>query len=267
MDVQGIFLPILQTALVLLRVGALWMFFPVFGQGGVPGTVRMAGALALSLSLVTTVQGSLPPWTLTNLPQTAEILAFVTREFIIGAGMGLVSRWGFASCMAAAQWAGTQMGFAQAGLFDPEFSQSDSSWATFNNWIAIMLFLGVGGHLLLIQGVVESYNFRFDDVFAHLTDPNKGALFWTEVGKRFFVWMLKLAAPLAVVLLLIQGAMGILSKFIPQMNVWAVSLPVTLGLGVLVFTLLSPMYGDALSDLFVSSREMTGLWTRFLGTR
>jgi flagellar biosynthetic protein FliR len=267
MDIQGIFLPVLQTAMVLLRVGALWMFFPVFGQGAVPAMVRLAGALSLSLALVPAVSGSLPAWTLNTLPGTPELAGFALREFVIGAGMGLVSRWGFASCVAAAHWVGTQMGFSAAGLFDPEFHQSDSSWAEFHNWIAVMLFLGVGGHYLLLQAVVDSYGFRFDDALMQLTNTARGALFWTEVGSRFFVWMLKLAAPLAIVLLLIQGALGVLSKFVPQMNVWSVSMPITLGVGVLVFTIISPMYGDVLGTLFNSSHEMTLLWTRFLGAR
>lgn len=267
MDVSNIFLPILQTFLVLLRVGALWMFFPVFGHGSVPPIVRICGAFALSLSLVPAVRGSLPPWTMEHLPQTAELISFVLREFVIGAGMGLVARWGFGSCVAAAHWAGTQMGFSAAGLFDHEFGQSDSSWAEFNNWVAIMLFLAVGGHFLLLQGVVESYGFHFDEVLVRLTDPTKGAVFWSEIGSRFFIWMLKLAAPMAIVLLLIQAALGVLSKFIPQMNVWAVSMPITLGVGVLVFTMLSPMYSDALSGMFQSSGEMSRMWTRFLGAR
>ena len=267
MTVDGLFLPILQVVMVLMRVGALWMFFPIFSQGTIPAPVRLAGALTLSLALLPLAGPHLPPWTLQALPGNGEIASFVFREFVIGAGMGLSARWMFSAVVAAAQWVGTQMGFSSAGLFDPEFGQSDSSWADFHQWVAITLFLAIGGHWWLIQAIADSYQFDFANWFARLSELQRGSAYWAELGTSFFVWMLKLSAPLAVVLLLIQAALGILSKFIPQMNIWSVSLPITIAAGVFLFSVLSPMYGDALTQLFGSTREVSQTWIRFLGTR
>jgi flagellar biosynthetic protein FliR len=266
-DVNALFLPILQIVMVSLRVGSLWMFFPVLGNSLIPPMVRLAGALTLSMALRPLALAHLPHWDLQHLPGLAELVLFVLKEFIIGAGMGLVARWIFTVASSAAQWVGTQMGFSMGGIFNPEMQEGESAWAELHQWIATMVFLGIGGHWLLIQAVADSYSVDLSGALARLGDPHAAGAFWVEIGQRFFVWMLKLSGPMVVVLLLLQVALGVLSRFVPQINVWMVSIPLTIAVGVFVFTLLSPMYGDALSSLFAAGNESTYLWIRFLGVR
>ncbi len=266
-DVQGLFGPILKIVLISIRVGALWMFFPVFSQGAIPSRVRFCGVISLSIALIGVVGPKIPQWNLNALPPTADILEFVLREFIVGAGMGLVARWIFSACIASAGWVSTQMGFSLSGLYDPESQSSENAWADFNQWIGIMVFFGIGGHLYFIQAIADSYKVDVSQLFTKILDVRLSAGFWSQIGGSFFLWMLKLAAPMAVVLLLLQISMGILSRFVPQINLWSVSIPATLGVGVLVFTLFSPMYSDALASLFHANVETNYLWLKFLSAR
>jgi flagellar biosynthetic protein FliR len=267
MDVAGLFDPILKILLISLRAGALWMFFPVFGQATVPAPVRLAGALTLSVALLPLAGPHMPAWTLARPPETGVAVLFLIRELGIGMGMGLVSRWFFSSSMSAAHWVGQQMGFSMGGVIDPEFGSHDTSWAQFHQWISVMMFFAVGGHVFLIQAIADSYSIDFTFFFRNVANPEIGGRFWSEVGFGFFTWMLRLAGPLAAVLLLLQGALGILSRFVPQINVWTVSIPITIGAGVLVMVLLSPMYGDALGALFTVEREYAYIFMRAMGTR
>lgn len=264
--VTDLFGPILQIVMIAMRAGALWMFFPILGQAGIPTTVRIAGALTLSTALLRKVGPTLPVWSAAHPPELAELVGFVLKEFMIGAGMGFTARWIFASVMASAHWVGMQMGFSAGGIVDPEFHSSDTSWAELQNWAAIILFFGVGGHLLLIQAMADSYQFNFDLFWDNLLGPT-GAQFWIEIGSRFFVWMLRLSGPMVVVLLLLQAALGILSKFIPQINIWSVSIPVTIGVGIMLFIILSPIYADALGGLFNVEKESNYLWLKAMGAR
>lgn len=266
-SVPALFDHVIRIVMVLMRVGALWSFFPIFGQNSIPRPVRMAGAVTLAVALLPTAVSHLPAWTLARPPLAGELVLFALREFAIGAGMGLAARWIFSVVMTAAHWAGMQMGFSAGGALDPEFQGSDTSWAEFHQWIGMIIFFGIGGHLFLIQALGDSYQFDMSQFGTRLMDPQAGGAFWIEVGSRFFSWMLRLAGPVVVVLLVIQAALGILSKFIPQINVWTVSIPVTIGAGVVVFALLSPMYGDALASLFNLSRETTYLWLKAVGVR
>ncbi len=259
--------PILKIAMISLRMGALWIFFPIFSQATISVRIRMMGMLVLSTAIYNRVQGTLPNWSLELLPSNADLLAFTARELFIGAGMGLVAKWVYSAVVAAGHWVSAQMGFGVAGMFDPETQVSESAWADFHQWLGVMVFFSIGGHYFFIQALADSYAFDMSHTFETLLDANRSAQLWSEVGSRFFLWMLKLSAPMAVVLLMLQMAMGVLSKFVPQINLWSVSLPLTLGVGVLVFTFFSPMYGDALHALLKSNNEVPYLWIKFLGAR
>lgn len=252
---------------VVLRVGAAWMFFPVLSHPSIPMTVRSSMALAFSVALYPLVKSSLPEWSPLAPPALGILVLDVMKELTLGIGMGLVSRWVFTSIMAAAQWVGMQIGFSSGSVVDPESGNQETSWAEFHNWIGIMFFFGVGGHYWILQALTDSYLFNFSTMFERLTDAKMSFGFWSEVGTQFFVWMLKLSGPLVVATLLLQIALGVLSKFIPQINVWLVSIPITLGAGVFLFTILSPMYGNAIEEVLLGFRESQYMWLNFVGVR
>ena len=258
---------ILQVFLIALRVGTLWMFFPIFSRANIPPMVKVFSALAMAVSLYPLVHDTLPAWSRTFSPSNAELIFFAARELTFGLAMALVVRIIFSAAQAAADWVGVQMGLAMGGAFNPNFEGGDTSWADFHNWIAIMIFFGVGGHMFLIQAMAESYQLDLSHLFERLSDPAVAPMFWAEIGQTFFMWVVKLAGPLVFVLLVLQASLGILSKFIPQINIFAVSLPITIGVGVLVFSMLSPMYGDALGHLFETGKGFDRLFLKFVGAR
>jgi flagellar biosynthesis protein FliR len=266
-DVLALFEPILQLIWVSFRVGAFWISFPFVVSLSLPPMVRLASALTLSMALLPLVGTALPPWSLTAPPEIIELLSFAFREITIGLGLGFFARFIFSAAVAAASWIGSQMGFSIAGVMNPAFEESDTSWSMLHGWIALMIYLGIGGHWFTLQALAESYRFSFVDFYAHLIRTDAGIALWSEVGQSFFVWMLKLSGPMLVVIMILQAGMGILSKFVPQINIWVVSIPVTIGVGVLAFTMFLPMYGEALQKLFSVGLETQYLWLRFLGAR
>ena len=267
LNVENIFQPMLQVLMVSVRMGALWMVFPVFSSRTIPAFVKLAGVLALSFAMIPKVHSFLPAWSITKMPDMYQLFIFTARELLVGLGMGLSVRWIFSSCVAAAHWVGTQMGFSMGSIMSHETGGSESAWSELHQWICLILFLGAGGHWLLIQALWDSYQVDLSMFFTKLSNPEIAAVLWVDVGTRFFAWMLKLSGPMIVVLLLLQGALGVLSRFVPQINVWLVSVPLTLGLGVFVFMLLSPAYSDALGSLFTASHESGAIFLKALGGR
>ncbi len=252
---------------VMLRLGSAWMFFPILSQSQIPMIIRISTAVTFSVGLVPSVTPYLPVFKLESLPTGGALFLDILRELTIGLGMGLVAKWMFSTCVASAQWIGTQIGYSGGGMVNPDFEFEDSAWTEFHNWLAIMFFLALGGHWFMLQALRDSYLFNFSDLYSRLTNVQLATGFWMQIGTNFFFWMLKLAGPLVVVVLLLQAAMGVLSRFVPQINVWVVSIPLTLGAGTFIFTLLSPLYGDALSTLFKASFETNYQWLNFIGAR
>lgn len=256
---------LLSIALISVRVAALFIAFPFFAHAAIPMNIKVFATMAISVALYPAVSSHLPHWSFSHLPLMSEIISRATIEFIIGIGMGLVAKWIFTSAIASAHWMGVQMGFSMGGVFSPEIAEDSSSWAEYLNWMAILIFLSVGGHHLILSALKDSYQVDLNSAWSSLAAVDRGGRFWVEIGTTFFSWMLKLSAPMVVVVLLLQAGLGVLSKFVPQVNLWIVSIPITLGLGVFVFTLLSPMYGDALTELFKVQHEFLYSWLRYLG--
>jgi len=267
MDVLSLFEPILQVIWVSFRVGAFWLAFPFVVSLQLPPMVRLASSLTLSMALVPLVGKTLPQWTISAPPELPELVAFAFREFIIGLGLGFLAKFIFSSAVAAASWIGSQIGFSAASVLNPDFQESDTSWSSLHGWIALMVYLGIGGHWFTLEALAESYRFSFTDFYAHLSNTEAGIRLWSEVGTSFFTWMLKLSGPMLVVLMVLQAGLGVLSKFVPQINIWVVSMPITIGVGVLVFAMSLPMYGETLQKLFTAGMETQYLWLRFLGAR
>lgn len=267
MDVLSLFEPILNVLWVSIRVGAFWMAFPFVMQLSIPPMVRLASALTLSMALVPLVKAQLPAWSLYHPPETIELLEFIVKEFIIGVGLGFFARFVFTSVLAAAQWVGVQMGFSVGSIINPNFEEGDTSWSALQGWIALLLYLGMGGHWFTLQALADSYSFSFADFYARLASTHAGMALWSEVGTTFFVWMIKLSGPMVAVILFLQAGLGVLSKFVPQINIWVVSIPITMGVGALIFALMLPLYGETLVKLFSAASETQYLWLRFLGAR
>ncbi|MEO5666609.1 MAG: flagellar biosynthetic protein FliR [Bdellovibrionota bacterium] len=267
MDVLSLFDPIMKLIWVSFRVGAFWIAFPFVVSMNLPAMVRVASALTLSMALVPLVGHTLPHWSVAAPPDMPELVAFTFREITIGLGLGFLAKFIFSAALSAAGWMGSQIGFSAATVVNPEFQDSDTSWSSLHGWIALMVYLAIGGHWFTLQALAESYQFSFNDFYAHLTDPAAGVALWSEVGTRFFTWMLKLSGPMLVVIMVLQAGLGVLSKFVPQINIWVVSMPITIGVGVLVFAISLPMYGEALQKLFSAGLETQYLWLRFLGAR
>jgi flagellar biosynthesis protein FliR len=267
MDVASLFEPVIKTLMILFRVGPFWIFFPFVLTMTIPATVRMASALALSLALLPVVGKYLPVWSLAKPPTFAEIITFGAKEVFVGIFLAIVGKWIFSAVIAAAQWVGTQMGFSAGALMNPDFEDADTSWAQFHGWLGLMIYFAMGGHFMTLSALIDSYQFDFSNSLSRMSEGTAALEFWSELGKAFFVWMLKLSGPLVVVTLILQAAMGVLSKFIPQINIWTVSIPVTLAVGVLVFMLIAPNYAEVLSALMTEARQSQQNFLNFMGTR
>ncbi len=267
MDIAGLFDPIIKIVMILFRVAGFWMFFPWVLALTIPTIVRVSSALALSMALLPVVGSKLPLWSSMNPPTFPQVIAFGIKEVMIGVALALVAKWFFASILGAAQWVGMQIGFSAAALMNPDFESGDTAWSQFHGWIGLMIYFALGGHFLTLSALVDSYNFDFTNLFVNLSSKEAGFEFWTQIGQSFFVWMLKLSGPLVVVTLVLQAAMGVLSKFIPQINIWTVSIPVTLAVGVFMSIVILNNYTDVLNGLFGDAREAQDLLLRYMGTR
>ncbi len=216
-----------------IRVLALFSSLPLLGQRMVPMRVRVA----LAALIVIAAQPSLPAMPQVALDSPLAVILIV-QNLLIGLALGFAVRIVFAAVELAGELIGLQMGLNYAGFFDPASGAQGTATSRFFGTIVGLLFIVINGHLLVVAAVVQSFH-AFPvaaEPFAFLRALQPQA--W---GAEIFALGLWIALPLVAMLLFVNLVLGVISRVAPQMNVFAIGFPVTLGVGLVGVLLTLPM--------------------------
>ncbi|MBA4263769.1 MAG: flagellar biosynthetic protein FliR [Comamonadaceae bacterium] len=216
-----------------LRILAVFSSAPIFSSRSVPMRTRVGLALIVAVC----AQAGLPPQPLIGLTDPMAFQA-VLQQVVLGVSIGLAVRIVFASVELAGEMIGLQMGLNFAGFFDPSTNSQTSTVGRFFGNMTMLLFVVLGGHLMLLQVVVASFE----------TFPVGGNAFESinrlrlhELGSVMFRYGLWIALPMIGMLLFINIVLGIVSRIAPQMNAFAIGFPLTLSAGLLGIAFTLPM--------------------------
>ena len=218
-----------------LRALALFTALPVLGTRTVPMRVRIALAAFIALA----AQPALPvPAGAAAVPLDSPLaLALVAQQMVIGLALGFAVRLVFAAVEFAGEVIGLQMGLNFAGFFDPLTAGTATTTSRFFGTTIAWLFIVINGHLLLIAALVQSFE-AFPAgpepfAFLHAVAPHR----W---GAEIFSLGLWIALPLVTMMLFVNLVLGAISRVAPQINIFAIGFPVTLGVGLLGMLLTLP---------------------------
>ena len=222
--------------LALARVGGLFAMAPILGSLAAPVRVRAALAFFVALAMLPAI----PAEAATAIAADAgpiRLVGAVALEVSIGFTIGLVAEFVFSGVQMAGQLTGIQMGVGISNLIDPQTQEHITSLSQWQNLLALLVFLAVDGHHLLIRAVADS----FASVPVGGGFPASDGLGRVLVlAGGIFVIALRIAAPVLVLLLLVNGAMAVLAKVIPQLNVFIVGFPLNVAVGLFMLTASQP---------------------------
>ena len=217
--------------LPLFRVLALFTSAPVLSSRAVP--VRARVALSAVVALLTAPFVVVAPELRGPVLGTPLAWAAVAHEVLIGLAMGFAARLVFAAFELAGEIIGLQMGLSFAGFFDPN-GGTGTAIGSFFSATGTLMFVALNGPLMLIAAVVQSFA-----VFPVRPDP---LVFLTKLqpaafGVEMFALALGVALPFITLLLFVNLTLGIVARVAPQLNVFAIGFPVTVGTGLLTLTM------------------------------
>ncbi len=216
--------------LILIRVSIVLFLLPIFGSNIVQTRIKAGLAFFVAVILFSVMKPDV------NLfpKNLLSGLNLVLSECIIGIIIGLMIRMFFTAAQLAGQLIGFQMGFAIINVLDPQTGTQASIIAQFGYWLAVLLFLLLNGHHLLLNGLKES----FDIINVGSIGLSQG-LFQTVIAaaSRMFSLAIKIGAPAIAALLFVSAAFGICAKFTPQMNILIVAFPLKIVVGLIFFGL------------------------------
>lgn len=237
-------LPQLQLFfLVFLRTGAFLMSLPILNAPSVPVLFRIGLALSASILLVPV----LPSFSLPYLSDGFSLGVAAAGEILLGLLAGMAVRLVFEGLQLAGQLAGYQMGLAIAEVIDPATEEQVALLSQFNTLMATLIFLAINGHHAFIRCLVESYEIVPPMGF-HVHGPVMERLI--RLSAELFIVGLKAGAPIIVALMLSTVSFGLVARTVPQMNIFIVSMPLNIGVGLLFIGLSLPHLAGYIGDLF-----------------
>lgn len=229
------------------RILGLIAVAPLFSNRSIPRRLK----LTLGLLLSAIVAPVIPAVPLVE-PMSMTGMLILAQQFVIGLAMGFAMRIVFSAVEMAGEITGLTMGLGFATFFDPQSQGRSSAISQFLGLLAILLFLAADIHLMMLAALVESFT-----AMPISPSPMSGEGFYKLViwGGHIFSAGTQLALPMIAALLITNMALGILTRAAPQLNLFAIGFPLTLGIGFIVLALTLPYLATPLQRLFMDGLD------------
>ncbi len=234
-----------------IRVGSLLIFIPLYGDRAVPTQVKalLAVALAWVLFPFLWADGLRMSPSLAASPMALTLA--VGQEVLFGALIGLVSRWAFDAAQIAGQLAGTAMGLSMSSVVDPQTEAQTLALAEIKHIMALLLFLAMDGHVLLLNVIKSSFQAVPPGGINWYAKQTQVIGYLTEMSAEVLLAAVKIAAPVICASLIVNVTFGIVSRAVPQMNIFAVSFGASITVGLFISAISLPSFANAMSGMFV----------------
>jgi len=222
--------------LVLSRTSGIFFISPFFGATNVPYKLRAGAAVATAILIFPTITKE----TVVTVP--AHILNFagtIAQELFVGWLIGFVAYVAIAAINMSGKIMDMQVGFSVANVMDPTSGQQAPLIGSFLYYLAVIYFLIVNGHHVILTALVQS--FRSVPLDGVVWNPSI-ADFMINLTNGIFLVGMKIAMPVTFAILITNVGMGILARTMPQMNIFVVGIPMHLLIGTFMLSMLLPFY-------------------------
>jgi flagellar biosynthetic protein FliR len=239
---------VMRLGILLVRPGLLVAAAPPFGALYTPVPVKIGLSVVLGLVLAPSIHvpGSVG---------AAPLAVILAREAAIGLALALSVRVLMAGAELAGQLAGFQLGFSYAAAVDPQTGARNSIVAALYSSLALLTFLGIDGHHALLKALAESY--RELPVGLGGVDAAMATQIANLLG-LLFVFGTQVAAPVVIVLLVAEVAVGLVSRVAPALNMMVLGFPIRLIAGLVALAATIGVVPTVVSRMVVPALEMAG---------
>ena len=225
--------------LILARLSPLFVLAPLFSSQLIPPRVRGIVAVALAIGLLPVVaRGTIPVGTF-------ELAGLIGKELLIGMAFAFALGALFAALSVAGTFLDTSIGFSFGSIVDPITGSSAAVLSQLYALIGVLIFIAIGGDAWVIQGLARTYELVPLESFPSLGSITSGAL-TAFVG--IFGAAIQVAGPVMLALILTDAAFGMVSRVVPQLNVFAVGFAAKIVVGLLVLGVTLPFLAGWLSE-------------------
>lgn len=228
--------------LAFVRIVLIFRQAPILGSNHMKNQIKIG--LSALLALVAFPHLKVPP----DFPtEPRGYILCILSQIGVGLAIGFVSYL----VMAAAQFGGEmmdiQMGLSAAATMDPSSGGTSKLIMRLNFYFAMLLYLTTNGHHEFLRALYVSF-----DIIPVTTFNVNGHLIelFIDHTRDIFIIGLQIASPPIAALFITQIAMGLVSKVAPQMNVFMLSFPMNIGVGMMMLSVGLPVIQNLLVNQF-----------------
>jgi len=225
---------LLAFAMVLTRISAFFLVLPVFGWKSIPVRVKVASTVLVAIFFSVITPSAIQPEGISVL----EAILLIANEATYGLALGLIAALVFAAVKLSGRVIERQMGMAMAEIMDPLTGERTQPLGSLLEMIFIILFLSANGHHFFLLIISRSYETFPAGSMPTMPILASGVI---KAGSTMFLLGLRLAAPMLAAFLLLMVVLAVLARMVPEMNILFISLPLRVGLGLLMAAIFLPL--------------------------
>jgi flagellar biosynthetic protein FliR len=232
-----------------MRIGAMLMSMPVLGTRMVPTRIKIITAFVITV------------FVLPLLPAVPEVEAlslsglFISvQQILIGFAMGFTLQLVFGALMIAGETIAMSMGLGFASMIDPNNGVSVPVIAQLLVIVGTLLFLALGGHLMLIQLVVSSFQSLPISPTGIERESFIAIVNW---GSQMFIGAIWIAIPAIISMLTVTISLGVMTRAAPQLNIFSVGFPITMFLGFIIIMFILPGMLPRFNQMMLEAMQLS----------
>ncbi len=226
-----------------IRISSMFISIPILSVKSIPAKIRLMAAFLITLTVIPLLQVN-PELIIFSY----EGLMVTIQQMIIGLSTGYILQMVFAVMVVGGQSIAYSMGLGFASLVDPATGVQVPVVAQIFMVTSTLLFLGVNGHLLVIEMLVESFKTLPIGVVGFSLDDIWSIIIWSS---QMFSAGVLLALPVLAALLFVNISFGVAARAAPQLQIFGVGFPITIMLGMVLIWVSLANILDVFSDVLI----------------
>ncbi|KUP07122.1 flagellar biosynthesis protein FliR [Bacillus coahuilensis m2-6] len=242
--------------LILMRVASFFVTMPLFSYRTIPAQHRLGLSAILAFLMYYSVEAD---------PLVIDGLYFllILKEAMVGLLIGFAAYMIISAIQIAGGFIDFQMGFAIANVVDPQTGMQSPITGQYLYTFALLLLLSVNGHHIMLDGIFHSY--QFIPIDSMLPFENESiVLFITTAFSRVFVIAFQISAPVVATLFLVDIALGIVARTVPQLNIFVVGFPIKIAVSFIILILVMGsmmiVIQQTFEYMFITMRDLMKLF-------
>ncbi len=233
---------------IFIRVTAVFVTAPLFSNKAFPSMAKIALALVISYLIFTFINKDSIQLEIT----LSFIFTNVIKEILTGVILGFSVALVFFAISFAGTIIGFDIGMSMAQVLNPTEETNNNVLGEYLYILAILILILINGHHYIIRSI--TYSFTIVPIGAYTLNTEVFD-FIVKMGASVFVLAVKIASPILVSFFLVHLAEGIMARVIPQMQVFFVTYPLKIGLGIVMLMVTIPLYVYLIKNLLHSYED------------